>query len=300
MPVKDYGIWKAVPVKYDFEYHYEDPDSPHLSLYYHDNPTEEPEFDSAFRRRYRGHPPNRNRPMEIPGLFRAAINIKSTDRESRLAYWVDHDMGDHPIVPRLSRLDFGFHPFDEAPGFGRRGLDYIRGSLFNTQSGRVLPHDIPGQNNDIIDVLEPEVKKAIDEKANIYLFGSMFDTNDGIHNVHMNQGNIRKFKKDDGVYRDGGLLIEYDDHWTGVFLAFASQAIHTDDITGHAISDDPLTWGEFLQSGGGEGHLVLYCEPRACASLLTNSFLTVVSHGIGYFGKSCILPMLFMFLSVSL
>ncbi|KAL3448005.1 hypothetical protein BJX65DRAFT_307293 [Aspergillus insuetus] len=124
MPVEDYGVWKAVPVKYDFEYHYEDPKSPHLSLYYHDNPTEEPEFDSAFRRRFRGHPPNRNKPMEIPGLFRAAINIKSIGRESRLAYWVDHDMGDHLIVDKLSNLEFGFHPIQQAEGFNGRGLDY--------------------------------------------------------------------------------------------------------------------------------------------------------------------------------
>ncbi|KAJ0423498.1 hypothetical protein BJY00DRAFT_310154 [Aspergillus carlsbadensis] len=251
MPVRDYGIWKGVPVQYDFEYHYEDPDSPHLSLYYHDHAAAEPEFDRAFRRRFRGRPPNRNRPMEIPGLLRAAINIKSTDRESRLAYWVDHDMADHAIVPRLSSLEYGFHPIEEAAGFNGRGLDYIRGNLFHAQGGRVLPHDMPGQNNDIIDVLEPEVKKAIDRNANIYLVGSMFNTKNGIHNVHMNQGNVEKFRKDDGVYQDGGLLIEYDDHWAGVFLAFASQAIHTHDVTGHVISDDPLTWGEFLQVGTG-------------------------------------------------
>ncbi|KAL3448006.1 hypothetical protein BJX65DRAFT_307294 [Aspergillus insuetus] len=129
------------------------------------------------------------------------------------------------------------------PEPGAPADNYIRGNLFTTQSGCVLPHDIPGQDNDIIDVLEPEVRKAIDEKAKIYLFGSMFNTNNGIHNVHMNQGNVKKFRKDDGVYQDGGLLIEYGDHWTGVFLAFASQGIHTHDTTGHVISDDPLTWG---------------------------------------------------------
>ncbi|KAL3483405.1 hypothetical protein BJX62DRAFT_244935 [Aspergillus germanicus] len=247
MPVRDYGVWKGIPVLYDFEDHYEDPESPHLSLYYHDNPNKEPEFDRGHRRRFRGHPPNRSTPMEIPGLFRAAINIKSIDVDSRLAYWVDHDMGDHPIVQRLKNLDFGFHSI----GFNSRGLDFLRGGLFHTQSGRVLPHDIPGQNNDIIDVLGPEVKKAIDEQANIYLFGSMFNTRNGIHNVHMNQGNIQRFERDDGVFRDGGLLIEYEDHWTGVFIAFASQAIHTNNVTGHRISNDPVTWGEYLQSGRG-------------------------------------------------
>jgi uncharacterized protein YukJ len=187
----------------------------------------------------------------MPDTFTRVEGNMAESQEQHRAYWVDQDMGDHPIVDKLSNLEFGFHPIEQAEGFNGRGLDYIRGNLFNTQSGRVLPHDIPGQNNDIIDVLEPEVRKAINEEAKIYLFGSMFNTNNGIHNVHMNQGNVKKFKEDDGVYQDGGLLIQYGDHWTGVFLAFASKGINTHDTNGHVISDDPLTWGEFLQAGRG-------------------------------------------------
>lgn len=74
----------------------------------------------------------------------------------------------------------------------------------------------------------------------------MFNTRNGIHNVHMNQGNIPHFVKDDGVFQDGGLLIEYDDHWTGVFLAFASQAAHTDDHNGHAFAKHVVTWADIL------------------------------------------------------
>jgi hypothetical protein len=159
---------------------------------------------------------------------------------------VNHNIGEHPIVERLANLDFGFHPIQELEEFNGKGLDFIRGNLFNIKSGRVLPHDIPGINNDIIDVLEPEVNNAIQQNAKTYLFGSMFNTRNGIHNVHMNQGNIKNFAKDDGVFQDGGLLIDYNDHWAGVFLAFASQAIHTHDDSGHAISKNPVTWGEFL------------------------------------------------------
>ncbi|GKZ55643.1 hypothetical protein AnigIFM63309_000380 [Aspergillus niger] len=246
MPVKDYGIWKAFPAHYEFEDRFEDPKSPHLSLYYHDNNAKMPQFDREYRHKHKGNPPNKLKPREIPGLFRAAINIKSTAKESRLAYWVNHNIVEHPIAEKLSSLDFGFHPIDQITDFDGKGLDYIRGNLFTTKSGRVLPHDIPGTNNDIIDVLEPEVKKAIHHKATIYLFGSMFNTRNGIHNVHMNQGNIPHFVKDDGVFQDGGLLIEYDDHWTGVFLAFASQAAHTDDHNGHAFAKHVVTWADIL------------------------------------------------------
>lgn len=243
MPVDDYGVWKGLPVHYEVEDRYEDPKSPHLSLYYHDNGETEPQFDRKYRRKHKNKPPNKNKPMEIPGLFRAAINIKSVDRESRLAYWVNHNLSEHPMVQNLAELDFGFHGLEELEG---QGLDYIRSDLFDAKKGRLLRHDIDGPNNDMIDVLVPEVQESIDQQAEIYIFGSCFNTRNGIHNVHMNQGNIKKFRHDDGTFQDGGLLIHYKEtgQWTGIFLAFATQAVHTDDKTGHAISS--LTWGQFL------------------------------------------------------
>ena len=57
----------------------------------------------------------------------------------------------------------------------------------------------------------------------------------GIHDIHMNQGNVGQFMQDDGVYQDGGLLIHFPDQqeWVAAFLKFQSQAWHTDDTTGH-------------------------------------------------------------------
>jgi Uncharacterized conserved protein (DUF2278) len=54
----------------------------------------------------------------------------------------------------------------------------------------------------------------------------------------MNQGNSQQFRGDDGVWQDGGLLVHYpvQDQWVAIFLAFQSQAWHTDDQTGYAIS----------------------------------------------------------------
>ena len=53
----------------------------------------------------------------------------------------------------------------------------------------------------------------------------------------MNQGNSPRFQGDDGVWQDGALLIHFpaEARWVGIFLAFQSQAWHTDDATGHAI-----------------------------------------------------------------
>jgi hypothetical protein len=94
-----------------------------------------------------------------------------------------------------------------------------------------------------------------DPRALVYAFGQRwgpeaardkyfgFLPGNGIHDIHMNQGNVGRFVDDDGVWQDGGLLIQFPDQrqWTAVFLRFQSQSWHTDDRTGHAAAsiDDP-------------------------------------------------------------
>jgi hypothetical protein len=76
------------------------------------------------------------------------------------------------------------------------------------------------------------------------IFG--FRPGNGVHDIHMNQGNSARFRDDDGVWQDGGLLFRFpgEDRWVATFLAFQSQAWHTDDTTGHAIVDVPTEVGE--------------------------------------------------------
>ena len=68
------------------------------------------------------------------------------------------------------------------------------------------------------------------------IFG--FLPGNGIHDIHMNQGNSGRFVGDDGVWQDGGLLVHFPsvDRWTAIFLKFQSQSWHTDDVTGHTIA----------------------------------------------------------------
>ena len=57
----------------------------------------------------------------------------------------------------------------------------------------------------------------------------------------MNQGNSGRFKGDNGVFQDGGLLVHFPDQqeWIGVFLKFQSQTWHTHDQTGDPIGESP-------------------------------------------------------------
>jgi hypothetical protein len=55
----------------------------------------------------------------------------------------------------------------------------------------------------------------------------------------MNQGSAGRFADDNGVWQDGGLLLHYPtaNQWVAFFLAFQSQAWHTDDATGHPFAE---------------------------------------------------------------
>ncbi|MGC4095954.1 MAG: DUF2278 family protein [Nitrospira sp.] len=57
----------------------------------------------------------------------------------------------------------------------------------------------------------------------------------------MNQGNVSPHTGDDGVWQDGALMFHFtsSNQWVAVFLAFQSQAWHTDDRTGHTSTDVP-------------------------------------------------------------
>ncbi|KFY13275.1 hypothetical protein V491_06458 [Pseudogymnoascus sp. VKM F-3775] len=226
MPVAEYGVWKAKPVSYTYETEFDDPNSPHLSLIFRD---------------------------DKPGRGRTAINIKSGDKEeSRLVCWLSQPF-QNPITNELEKLHAGFHLLEgtDEQGPGGLALDYIRENLFQKETGRLLPHDIPGEDNDILDALVPILDRAISNEATIYLYGSHFNDGKGIHNVHMNQGNPKPFARDNGVFQDGGFILQFDDHWEGIFIGFASQAIRTED--GPANPGFPIprknyrTWRDFLE-----------------------------------------------------
>ena len=107
--------------------------------------------------------------------------------------------------------------------------------LLDLSAGRVLPNSESGPNNDILDQLEPILNDAISAKATVYIFGSNYGS--GIDDVHMNQGSGPTYVN--AVGSDGALLFHYPDdgHFEAVFLAFASQAVPTDDQTGAAESN---------------------------------------------------------------
>jgi uncharacterized protein YukJ len=180
--------------------------------------------------------------------FRIAVNVRSSLSPSEVEFVVDDHL-QHPILTDLAAMPAGFKELPSKPG--GVSLDYIRGNLFDRTKMVPLPIDASGADNDLNDKLDHYVQRAMgDESAVLYAFGQRwgpetvkdkifgFKPGNGVHDIHMNQGNSAQFKKDDGVWQDGGLIFHFplQNQWVGTFLKFQSQAWHTDDVTGHATT----------------------------------------------------------------
>jgi uncharacterized protein YukJ len=181
--------------------------------------------------------------------YRIAVNVKSQLSPSDLEFVV-LERYQHPITALVEGMPLGFTRLQSRPGTG--ALDFIRGNLFDRTQMRPLPFSVPGFDNDLNEKIDRVMQRAVgDERALVYAFGERwgpeaakkdkyfgFLPGNGIHDIHMNQGNAAQFVGDDGVYQDGGLLVQFPDQqeWVAVFLKFQSQSWHTDDQTGHALS----------------------------------------------------------------
>lgn len=182
--------------------------------------------------------------------YRIAVNVQSKLPPSELEYLVV-DRYQHPITAVVEALPLGYTAIESRPTGG--AMDYIRGNLFDRTQMRPLPFNLPGPDNDLNDKIDRVMQRAVaDEDALVYAFGERwgpepnrkdkyfgFLPGNGIHDIHMNQGNHPRFEHDDGVWQDGGLLVQFPGQaeWIAVFLKFQSQTWHTDDATGHRIGE---------------------------------------------------------------
>jgi uncharacterized protein YukJ len=219
MPLESYGVLKGSVVDARRE---DDPNTPHYQVHVRADDTS----------------------------YRVAVNVKSQVSPSELLFLVD-DRFRHLVVDGLPELPQGFTGLPSEPG--GLALDFIRGNLFDRLGLRPLPHNLPGPDNDLSDRVEHYVARArLEHDAEVYAFGERwgpeqnqqdkifgFVPGNGVHDIHMNQGNHPQFAHDDGVWQDGALVFRFPstDQWVAVFLAFQSQAWHTDDVTGHAITE---------------------------------------------------------------
>lgn len=185
--------------------------------------------------------------------YRIAVNVQSSDG-SEVQYLVRSHFV-HPMTDGLSPLPQGRTMVPSQPG--GIALDLIRGNLAQPWDFVPLPMSANGPDNDLNEKIDAYVQRAMsDEFAMVYAFGEPwgpepqkaddyfgFLPGNGIHDIHMNQGNPPgRFAKDNGPWQDGGLIFEFpnDQQWVAVFLKFQSQAWHSDDAGGSPfVPSDP-------------------------------------------------------------
>jgi len=175
-------------------------------------------------------------------LYRIASNVKSSapNAPSTLLFQSTTTLPDK-FTKDLRALAPGYKKLASKPG--GLAIDYVRGGLVTPKSMKPVPPDAPGVDNDLKDLLEAAVVKAMRQPGSvIYAFGAKwgpekrkdkyfkFLPGNGIHDIHMNQGNSGQYKRDNGIYQDGALIVEYPGgKWRTFFFAFQSQTFKTDN-----------------------------------------------------------------------
>lgn len=188
-------------------------------------------------------------------LHRIAVNVLSKVQPSQLLY-LTADTLPSALRAKLQALPAGYTKVASKPD--GLALDFVRGGLFERKDMKVLPNIKPGPKNDLGDMIDEAVMKAIHlDEPMIYAFGERwgpekqadkyfdFEPGQGIHDIHMNQGNVKQFRKDDGIWQDGAMILHFPagsngptEKWIGIFLGFQSQSWKTDE-KGHAIGAPP-------------------------------------------------------------
>jgi len=170
--------------------------------------------------------------------FRLSIGTRAKGGAPELLYFEDRAF-DHPMLEWLMELEDGFHPLASTAESG--ALDYVRGRLVTRGQMRPIPSEKPGRDNDLNEKIGALVERAdADLDARVYAFGGRwgpepeiadaefgFLPGNGVHDVHMNQGNPPgRHTHDNGAWQDGALLAHFprQREWTALFLAFQSQS----------------------------------------------------------------------------
>lgn len=171
--------------------------------------------------------------------WRIAVNVESND-DSEVVYWVVDPLAGHPVLDSLGALPTGF---TEHPAESVATLDFVKAPLFDFALGRILPPSSGASADDLQDLLTLYLDQCTAAGGEIFAFGAKFTENlhkpidaefgntdglHGIHDIHMNQGNVGSFAPDNGTHHDGGLVLSFSGRHVGLFLAFQTQLIPTD------------------------------------------------------------------------
>ena len=186
------------------------------------------------------------------GPFTVAVNIQSVDG-SEVLYAIEEEFTP-PDLAGLLALPMGMAKLESKAG--GLALDYVRSTvdgnpIITKAQMTLLPQagaKAKGESAEAQMILQARAKALenavitllnmtiADKEGVIYAFGSSFADKgkvDGIHDIHMNQGNPKNnHVGDNGVWQDGALFIHLPvkKTWTAVFIAFQTESWKTDSV----------------------------------------------------------------------
>ena len=184
--------------------------------------------------------------------WRIAVNVQS-DGGSDVAFWIVDPLVGHPLLASLPATAAGFSVVAQNAD---HALDYVKAPLFTWSEGRSLPPTGSASSDDLQDLLSLYLDQCKAAGGEICAFGAKFDQNlhkpidaefgnldglHGIHDIHMNQGNVGQHSGDNGVFHDGGLILKFPDRYLGLFLGFQTQRIPTDAAGNAATGATPIS-----------------------------------------------------------
>ena len=126
----------------------------------------------------------------------------------------------------------------------------------------MLPPTGQANTDDLQDLLSLYLDQCKAAGGELYAFGAKFDQNlhkpidaefgnldglHGIHDIHMNQGNVGQHAGDNAVFHDGGIILKFPDRFLGLFLGFQTQRVPT-DTAGNAAPGS-TTIGQLISGG---------------------------------------------------
>ena len=172
---------------------------------------------------------------------RISVNVtsRSTNGTSELMFQT-LDQLPSSLTKALRTLQWGYSPLKSKRG----GIaqDYVRGAIVDP--AKMKPANPHGKTYVLRKTLEEKMRAAFEDDGTvIYSFGQRwgperkrkdeyfhFLPGNGMHDIHMNQGSGGKWKKDNGTWQDGCLVMEFSGNkWFALFLSLDAQSFATND-----------------------------------------------------------------------
>jgi uncharacterized protein YukJ len=166
-----------------------------------------------------------------------AVNVGTNDADDLLKYKLVFDFR-HSIVQTLAAAVAGSQ--DLTGQSALPALDFMRSDLLQN-TGKWRDSDVMDGSEEAepVATLARLLSKAHKQNFDVYVFGRFYNTGDGIHDVHLNQGSTKGFvhRPDDDsndhndVWQDGAVMVDSGEpEWSAYFAAFNQQLVPTDDL----------------------------------------------------------------------